>query len=181
MTAEAATEPPPEEEAAPEEGAGPALSFSAATYTNTDPAFSVQYPDNWSELASVVADDPAGETVAAFGIPAFIPGCSITVADLDTPVADQTEDGFIAAYEESGANTGVALESFSKTTLPDGTPAIEAKVTFFNEGAGYDMVSYQISAEKDDKSVGVSVWTIDMFSPYDEALFSEIAHTLTFE
>jgi len=183
LEAEAATEPPPaeEEEAAPEEEAGPALSFSAATYTNTDPAFSIQYPDNWSELPDVVADDPAGQTVAAFGIPAFIPGMSITVADLETPVADQTEDGFIAAYEASGANTGVALESFSKTTLPDGTPAIEAKVTFFNVGAGYDMVSYQVSAEKGDKSVGVSVWTIEMFFPYDEALFSEIAHTLTFQ
>jgi len=170
LTAEAATEPPPEEEAAPEEGA---LSFEAATYTNEEYGFSVQYPDNWVERPELVVET----IVASFGVSAFVPGMSISVRDADEPLSVNV---IIAAYEDEGNENVEVLSPLTETTLADGTPATEYKIGY-KAASGYDILAFALSVDKDGKRIRAYAWTIDMFSTYDEALFSEIAHTLTFE
>ena len=171
LTAEAATEPPPEEEAAPEEGA---LSFEAATYTNEEYGFSVQYPDDWVERPELVT---AETILAAFGVPAFVPGVTICIYDADEPLS---ADWLVAAVTAEGNENAEVLSPLTETTLADGTPATECQLGYLS-ATGYDILSYALCADKDGKRVRVTIFTIDMFSPYDEALFSEIAHTLTFE
>ena len=170
LTAEAATEPPPEEEAAPEEGA---LSFEAATYTNEEYGFSVQYPDNWVERPELVVET----IVASFGVSAFVPGMSISVRDADEPLS---VDVIIAAYEDEGNENVEVLSPLTETTLADGTPATKYKIGY-KSASGYNILAFALSVDKDGKRIRAYAWTIDMFSTYDEALFSEIAHTLTFE
>ena len=169
LTAEAATEPPPEEEAPPEEGA---LSFEAATFTWDDPALSVQYPAAWAERPENVV----GETVASFGIPAFIPGMSVNVAD----AYEFTEEALKASWEETNSDF-VLLAGPTETTLADGTtPAVEYECEYVTD-AGYLIHSFCVSLNKNDTGILYIIWTIDMYSPYDADLFREIADTLTVE
>ncbi len=171
LEAEAATEPPPEEEAAPEEGA---LSFAPAVYTNDEYGFSVQYPDNWVEFPDTVK----GATVAAFRVSGFIPGITISIYDADEPLS---VDWYVAKLDEAGNTKGKALSDLTETTLADGTPATELKVGYVSGLTGSDIVALALFTDKDDKRFCMSVFTVEMYTPYDEALFSEIGHTLTFE
>ena len=150
------------------------LSFEARTYTNDEYGFSVQYPSDWVERPEVLT----GDAVAAFGVQAFVPGISILVVDADKPV---TADWLVASYGAQG-NKGVRVVSpITETTLADGTPATVCKMEYVAL-SGYYVVSFGLEADKDGKRVRVVVWTIelDMAPPYDEARFSEIAHTLRF-
>ncbi|MBM4446941.1 MAG: hypothetical protein FJ023_06265 [Chloroflexi bacterium] len=170
LTLPACTSKKPADTEQPSAPAQAALSFKAKTYTNAKDGFSIQYPDNWVERPEIVSTT----IVAAFGVPGFVPGVSLSVRDADKPL---TADWIVAANTAEG-NVGVTVDSpLKETTLADGTPAIEYKSSF--KSSGYDIVSFGISADKDGKRIRATVWTIDAFSPYDEALFSEIAHTLT--
>ena len=155
---------PPEEEAPAEEGA---LSFEATEYANADYGFSVQYPSAWATQA---AEEPMVLYAAAA---AQVPAIVVNVVEGADFVAAAT-----AALEGSGSNIEIA--SPSEVTLADGTAATEAKATLdLNQGFPGDC--YVLGAQKGDKWVVVSVTTVDMLVPYDEALFSEIVHTLQFE
>ena len=148
----------------------PALSYEAKTYTNSQYGLSIQYPDNWEEYPAVVT----GTVIASFSVPGFIPGVSISVRDADAPL---TADWVVAANTDEG-NTNVEVTSpLTETTLFDGTPAVQYASSF--KSGQYDILSFAISTDKDGKRIRATVWTIDAFSPYDEALFSEIAHTLS--
>jgi len=175
LEAEAATEPPPEEaapeEAAPEEGA---LSFKATEYTNDEYGFSIQYPADWGKRPELVT----GSAVAAFGVLAFIPGVVVSIYDTDEPLS---ADWYVAELNEAGNKKGKALSDLTETTLADGTPATELKMGFVSGATGSDIVAHVLFTDKDDKRFCISVFTVEMYVPYDEALFSEIAHTLTFE
>lgn len=156
--------PPAEEEAAPEEGV---LSFEATEYANADYGFSVKYPSNWATQA---AEEPMVLYAAAA---AKVPAITVNVVE----AAD-----FAAAVNTALATTGKNIEiaSQSEVTLADGTPATEAKVTL-DLTAGYPGDCFVLGAQKGDKWVVVSITTVSMLVPYNEALFSEIAHTLQFE
>jgi hypothetical protein len=45
---------------------------------------------------------------------------------------------------------------------------------------GYEVTSYCVDADKEGKRIRVNVFTIEDFFPYDEKMFSQIAHTLRF-
>jgi hypothetical protein len=164
----------PEEQAAPPAATPPAahqLTYTAKTYTNSQYGFSIQYPDNWVERPEIAV----GTIVAAFGVPGFVPGVSASVRDADAPM---TADWVVAADTAEG-NTDVKVTSpLTETTLDDGTPAVQYTQTYMSSG-GYSIVAFAISTDKNGKRIRASVWTIDAFSPYDEALSSEVTHTLS--
>jgi len=163
----------PAEEAPPPVATPPAAhetTYKANTYTNSEYGFSLQYPADWAEYAAVVK----GSVVASFSVPGFVPGVSLSVRDADVPL---TADWIVAANTDEG-NTDVKVTSdLTETTLFDGTPAIQY-VSSFQSGQ-YAIVSLATSVDKDGKRIRATIWTIDAFSPYDEALYSEIARTLS--
>jgi hypothetical protein len=143
---------------------------AAKTYTNSEYGFSIQYPKDWVERPEIVN----GTLIAAFGVPGLVPGVSLSVRDANEPM---TADWVVAANTAEG-NTNVKVTSPpTETTLDDGTPAVQY-VSSFTAGQ-YDIVSFATSTGKNGKRIRATVWTIDEFSPYDETLFSEIAHTLS--
>jgi len=86
-------------------------------------------------------------------------------------------DAVTAALQGPGSN--IEIVSQSEVTLADGTPATVAKVSLDIQGFAGDC--YVLGAQSGDKWAIVSVMTVSMLAPYDEALFSEIAHTLQFD
>jgi hypothetical protein len=168
VTPPAETVTPPAETVTPP--AAHELTYQAATYTNSEYGFSVQYPSDWVERPEIVT----GTIIAVFGVPGFVPGVSLSVRDADEPL---TAEWIVAANTDEG-NTNVKVTSdITPTTLDDGTPAFQYTTSCQNQG--YGVVNFATSVDKDGKRIRATVWTISDFSPYDEAFFSEIAHTLS--
>ncbi len=158
---------PAEAEAAEPRAEGE-LSFEAAEYANAEHGFSVKYPADWAEKETV-------------GSQVFIAAAAAKVPVITVSVGERAAfaDALTAALEESG-NSDIEIGSESETTLADGTPATQVKVTF-TVAAGYPADAFSLGVQKDGKWVLVTVTTVSMLVPYDEAQFSEIAHTLQFE
>jgi len=148
----------------------PELSYTAKTYTNDEYGFSIQYPKDWVERPEILQST----IIAAFGVPGFIPVVALSVRDADAPL---TADWIVAANTAEG-NSGVKVSDLKETTLADGTPAFQYTSSYFSAD-GYDLVSFATSTDKDGKRIRATVSTIEAFSPYDEAFFSEIAKTLS--
>jgi len=144
------------------------LSFEAAEYTNAGYSFSVKYPNDWAESA---AEGPI--IVFAAQAPSQVPALIVAVAEGTT-----FADVLTAALEEAGGSD-IEITSESETTLADGTPASEAIVKAKMQGLGAD--GFSLGAMKDNEWVIVTIVTVKLLAKYDEALFSEIAHTLQFE
>jgi hypothetical protein len=167
-TPPAETVTPPAEAVTPP--AAHQLTYNATTYTSSEYGFSIQYPKDWVERPEIAK----GSLIIAFGVPGFVPGVSMSVRDASEPM---TADWVVAANTDEG-NTNVKVTSpLTETTLFDGTPAVQYSSKFTS--GQYDIVSFATSTDKNGKRIRATVWTIDAFSPYDEALFSEIAHTLS--
>jgi hypothetical protein len=149
----------------------PELSYQAKTYTNDEYGFSMQYPKDWVERPEIVKST----IIASFGVPGFIPVVALSVRDADAPL---TADWIVAANTAEG-NSAVKVSNLKETTLADSTPAFQYESSYSN--GEYDLVSFATSTDKDGKRIRVTVSTIEAFSPYDEALFKEIAGTLTFK
>jgi hypothetical protein len=141
-------------------------------YTNDEYGFSIQYPKDWVPQPQLVNN----VVVAAFSVNAFIPGISISVADVDGPLTAN----WIVAQTNSLPDTsgGTVIDDITPATLYDGTPAFQYTETYTYQS--YEILAFGVSTDKDTKRIRAWVWTIDAFAPYDETLFSEIAHTLTF-
>jgi len=174
LKAEAATEPAaPAEPTEPAAPAG-ATSFKASTYANDKYGFSIQYPSDWVERAELVTTPLH---VAAYGVTAFIPG--VVVARFDTTEPESAE--WIAQSFKDMGNQGFKLKSdLKEITLPDGTKATTYEANY-TSATGYEIRSFNIDADKGDNRIRLIVFTIEAFSDYNEALFSEIANTLTFK
>jgi hypothetical protein len=152
-----ATETPP---------AGGALSFEAAEYTNTEYGFSVKYPKDWQEIA-----DAGSTTVFAAAASKRVPTISISILD------SATFDEALAALTTAGSD--VKIETKRSTTLADGTPASEAVLKWKVQNLSAQ--TFALGVQKDSKWIVVGVTTVPLLAKYDEALFSEIAHTLQFK
>jgi hypothetical protein len=158
----------PEQPAAPP--AAKQLSFEAKSYTNSQYGFSIQYPKDYVERPDVVV----GTKIAAFSIPGFVPGVTVSVRDANAPL---TADWIVAANTTEG-NTNIKVTSdITPTKLDDGTDAFQYTTSF--DDSGYSFLAFATSVDKGGKRIRATVWTIDAVTPYDEALFSEIAHTLS--
>ncbi|MCJ7515754.1 MAG: hypothetical protein MUO89_07305 [Dehalococcoidia bacterium] len=174
-----ATQPPAETPAAQPPAETPAttppaakqLTYEAKTYTNSEYGFSVQYPKDWVERTDLVNKI----VVAAFSISGFIPGMSISVADASAPL---TADWIVAQTNSlPETSDGKVTSDITPTTLDDGSPAFQYTLKYNFQT--FEIVAFGVAADKDGKRIRAFVWTIDAFSPYDETLFSEIAHTLS--
>jgi hypothetical protein len=156
-----------------------ALSFEAAEYVNTDPAFSVKYPKEWLQ-------QPREEPTTVFYAAAEkkVPALRISVLEGAT-----FDEALTAVLSEVGSDIKIVTER--ETTLADGTPASEAVVKWETQGFGVDTFvlgvkksvkkGEQKGEQKDEKWVIVAITSMPLLAQYDEALFSEIAHTLEYK
>lgn len=158
------TETPPTPPTPP---AGGALTFEAAEYVNTDYGFSVKYPKDWVQ-------QPNTEPTIVFLVsPAKkVPALSISIQDEAT-----FNEALTAGLALQGSDINITTER--STTLADGTPASEAVVKWKARGLSAD--TFALGVQKDGKWIIVAVTTASLLAKYDEALFSEIVHTLQFK
>lgn len=147
-------------------------SFANKTYTNNQYGFSVRYPTDWVERPELVSVD----AVAAFGVPSFIPFVILYIIDADAPV---TADWLVKSYAAQNNNNPKVLSPPTETTLSDGSKAIQSEMSYISQ-TGYEIKAFDIETDKGGERIRVMVGTIDAFAPYDEALFSEIAHAVRF-
>jgi branched-chain amino acid transport system substrate-binding protein len=182
LKAEAATEPAaPPTPAAPPAGEQPAappaagaVSFAAKTYTNDKYGFSVQYPEKWVERPELMTTDYNVET---FGVSGFVPGIAILAFPKDGP---ETEDWIIQSMGLQAAQDAKVASPIEEETLPGGQKAYTYQAKYLSS-TGYQIIAYFMDIDTDDTRLRLDVFTIDEFAPYDEALFSEIAHSITFK
>ena len=173
LKAEAATEPEVVEPTPTEQPAG-ATSFPAKAYTNEEYGFTIQYPKDWVERPDMKT---LPEHLVYYSVPAFIPGVAIERLDADAPV---TTEWMAATLKKLGNQGPKAMGDLEEMTLPDGTKAFGAKMGYIS-ASGYDVESYVLDADKDGNRIQIVVFTVPAFAEYDEALFKEIAGTLTFK
>jgi hypothetical protein len=156
----AATETPP---SPPEPGA---LTFEATEYSNPNYGFSVKYPKAWTP------QENTSGTVFLASPAKRVPALSVAIQDGTT-----FAEALTANMEMSGSDINITTER--PTTLADSTPATEAVVKWKTQGLGAD--TFALGVQKDGKWIIVAVTTVSLLAKYDEALFSEIVHTLKFE
>ena len=157
-----ATVPPPAEP-----------SYEAKTYTNDQYGFSVKYPADWVERPELLTSP---YHLAAFGVQAMAPGVVVYAFDADAP---ESEDWFVKTFELINVESPQVISPIKTETLPDGTKAYTYKSKYIS-ATGFQVLAYILDAEKDGKRIRVNVFTVEVYAPYDEALFSEIAHTVRF-
>jgi hypothetical protein len=145
-----------------------ALSFEAAEYTNAELGFAVKYPEEWLEQP---IEEPT-PTVFYVAAAKRVPALSIYVLDGAT-----FAEAVTAALSSSGSDIRIVTER--ATTLADGTPASEAVVKWKTEGFGVN--TFALGVKKGEKWVIVAITTMSLMAKFDEAKFSEIAHTLEFK
>jgi len=158
--------------AAPPEGekpAGPKLSFKPVEYTNAEFGFSLQYPNNYTRDAAEEKD--ATKLYAKAGT---VPVISASVREQAT-FAEAVK---AALGPKSKAGTDITVGAEKEVTLADGNKATAAKVDW-TVSAGFAGETYALGVKKGDKWILVTITTVAMLIPYDEAQFSEIAGTLT--
>ena len=163
-TCQKATENPP---TPPTQQAGGALTFEAAEYVNTDYGFSVKYPKDWVQQTST---EPSTLLLAAAA--KRVPAISISVQGSPT-----FAEALTATLMLAGSDIKIVTER--PTTLADGTPASEAVVNWKTQNLGAN--TFALGVQKDGKWIVVAVTTVSLLAKYNEALFSEIAHTLQFK
>jgi hypothetical protein len=147
------------------------LSFQAETYTNSELGFSVKYPMDWKQSTAVKSPTLVFLAQASSQVPIL----SVDIAE-GTTFADATT----TALQEAGS-TDINFKSQNETTLADGTKAFECVVQYKNPMAPMAIDAFYLGAQKDNKWVIVSVATVGLIAKFDQAKFSEIAHTLQFK
>jgi len=162
MVAPPAPPPPATPPAAPPAGG---LSFTAAEYTNADLGFSVKYPKDW-------AKQPSDALLFYAAAPAQVP-----VLFVDAKEAATFAEALKKSIEGAGG-TDVKIVSEKESALADGTKASTA--VFEGTLKGYGAKGFALGVQKGNKWILVTVGTVELLVPYDEAKFSEIAKTLTF-
>jgi uncharacterized membrane protein len=165
-TAELVGAPAKEEAVKPPTAGG--LSFEAAEYVNAEYGFSIKYPSAWPK------GQPVGAQVLTAAATARVPVITVSVREAATFSA-----ALKAGLEESGGSN-INIGSEKQTKLADGTAATTAKVDWTVK-AGYPGETFALGVQKGGKWIGVTVTTVALLVPYDEAKFSEIAHTLQFK
>jgi hypothetical protein len=146
--------------------AGGALTFEAAEYVNTDYGFSVKYPKDWTT-------QPNTPGIVFLAAPAKrVPTVSVAIQDGATFADALTANMLLLGSD-------INITSQSPTTLADGTPAFQAVVKWKTQKLSADTLA--LGVQKDGKWIIVSVTTVSLLAKYDEALFSEIVHTLQFK
>jgi len=142
-------------------------------YVNEEYGFSVKYPSDWVERPELVTSP---FHVAVFGVVDYTPGIAIVAANADAPIS---VDWLIESYQEMGNSNVKILSPLTGTILADGTKATTYKANYI-AASGYEVTAFCLDTDKGNKRIRLVVWTVEEYVPYDEAKFSEIAHTLRF-
>ncbi len=174
-----ATEPevPEEEAGAPEETEEIAEpepfvpSFEAKEYVNSDYGFTVKYPAAWVE--NEVSE---GSTIVYY----VVSEDKVPLMFIDIDEAASFEEALEGAIE-TAEGSKVKIDSTKAVKLVGGADATRA-IFKFNHPAvpliALDAIA--IGSQKDGKWVTVVVATLGAIYEFDEALFTEIVSTLTF-
>lgn len=152
-----------------------ATSFESTTYNNDKYGFSIQYPSDW-----VARPDLVGEStymLAGFTVPHFIPGVIVAAFPADEPV---TKAWVVKANTLLKNSATKVVSDIKVVTLGNGTTIAYTYKIQYITSTGYEAVAYCLDADKGSNRIHVWVFTIDVFMPYDEKLFSEIVNTLRF-
>lgn len=157
---------PPAEKPAPA-----ALSFEAAEYTNAELGFSVKYPKEWAQQPITESKTTVFYAAAPKRVPIFF--VSVVTGATFTDALNAAITGV--------EGSEVSIKSESETKLADGTKAYQAVYKFKHPAAPMALDSYSLGAMKANKWVVVTVATVGLLEKFDEALFSEIGHTLQFK
>ncbi len=148
-----------------------AISFEATEYTNTEYGFSLKYPKEWVEQP-ITRQVP---TIFYAAAPARVPILIVSIVE-STNFADA-----LKAAVSGADGMDVTVKSEGETKLADGTKAYQAVFKFKHPAAPMALDAYSLGAMKGNKWVIVTVATVGLLAKFDEALFSEIGHTLKFE
>ncbi len=160
---------PPAEAEKPKEPAAPGLSFKAAEYKNDQWGFSIKYPQDWGRDATREV-----APIVLYAGPGIVPILSVSVG---------WEGEFAAAEKlalERAGGSDIKVGSATDITLPDGTKGKTAKVDWIGS-TGAPLETFCLGVQKDGKWIMVNITTYSAMVPYNEALFKEIATTLTFK
>jgi hypothetical protein len=161
-----AAQPPAAQPPAAQPPAVVKLSFEAAEYSNADLGFSVKYPKDW-------AKQPSDALLFYAAAPAQVP-----VLFVDAKEAATFAEALKKSIEGAGG-TGFKVVSEKESALADGTKASTA--VFEGTLKGYGAKGFALGVQKGNKWILVTVGTVELLVPYDEAKFSEIVHTLQFK
>jgi hypothetical protein len=153
-----------EEPTPPEQQVEGALSFEAAEYVNAEYGFSVKYPKEWLQKPS---EEPT--TVFYAAAEKRVPALTISVLEGAT-----FAEALTTVLSKAGSDINIVTEK--ETTLANSKPASEAVVKWKTQGFGAD--TFALGVQKGDKWIIVAITTVSLLSKYNEALFSEVAHTL---
>ena len=145
------------------------LSFTPETYTNADYGFSLQYPKDWKRQA----DKEKAPTVAYAVAAAQVPVLSVSIREGAT-----FTDALKAGLQESGGS-GFKFSPEKETTLADGTTKAVTLKADWTVSSGFPGETFALGVKKGDKWISVTITTVSMLSPYDEAKYTEIVKTLT--
>jgi hypothetical protein len=152
-----------------------------AKYVNEEYGFSIQYPQDWIARPELVTRSTY-HYLAVFSVEYFVPGLCVAVFDAEQPIS---EDWAIEAYKKMDDRDIKVVSPLTETTLSDGTQATTYKIKYVplhmpNQAEDYEYTSYCLDADKSGKRIHLWVSTVEWWDPYNEALFSQIAHTLRF-
>ncbi len=136
-------------------------------YVNAEYGFSIKYPKEWKPQE--VKPPTVLYAVAATQVPVL-------------SVSIRSEAGFAdavkAALTEAGGSD-IKIGADKEASLADGTKASVAKVDWVVRG--FPGETYALGVRKGEKWIVVTITTVSMLVPYDEAKFSEIAKSLQFK
>lgn len=138
-----------------------------AEYVNEEYDFSVWYPAKWAAQAAT-AESLVFYAAAPFQVPVLL----VFVGEGTT-----FTDALTTSMQNAGG-TNIAIEPESETALADGSLAFQTTLTV--RLRGFPAVAFALGAQNDDKWILVIVGTVEMLAKFDEALFSQIAHSLQF-
>lgn len=175
----AAMEAPEEEEEEEgqeeEEGDSGGLSFTAATYTNADYGFSLQYPDSWTEKT----DDPAVGVIWRVGDPATYSMPSVRVIVRDEADGATLQDVFAKVLESDGKAT--TTFTASDVTIND-TDFSKGEIVYPHASYG-DYDGIVIGLKQGGKWIIIEVYTLPGLGAVwpSEGLKAEIIGTVTFD
>ncbi len=115
--------------------------------------------------------------LAAFGVSGFVPGVVLYAYDADAP---ETADWIVNSFKATGNQDPKVKSDIKEDTLADGTKVYTYQA-YYISATGYEITSFCLDADRGAKRIRVNVFTIDSFDPYNEAKFSEIAHSIAFK
>jgi len=143
-------------------------------YVNEEYGFSIQFPEKCGELPNLLWSN---YHLAAFRSGPFTTGVSVLAFDADEPIS---ADWIVKTWKATGAQDPKVKSDLRQITLSDGTKATQYEATLYRAA----VKTYAICVEADTKDgkrrIRVVAWSLLDGNFFDEALFSQISHTLRF-